>query len=193
VVNNRPPPEVNVIVRPNGDRNPSEPPKARMLPRRAAHPQVLARAWKFIGFGDAHFADQRYVDALDRYRKAAQAAPQLADAYFRQGLVHAALGRYPSAMKAIRRGLALEPKWPRSGFRLEELYGDDDAAKDAHLEALAQAAEENPHDADLLFLVGVYLQFDGQAERATPFFQRAAQLAGPEASHIQAFLGKENL
>jgi tetratricopeptide (TPR) repeat protein len=187
-----PPRDVNIIAGPPRDRNRAAPPAKKDLPQRGAHPQALARAWKFIGFGDAHFGNQKYAQALERYRKAARAAPQLADAYFRQGLVQTALGRYAAAVKAIRRGLALEPKWPQSGFQLDELYDENAAAKDAHLEVLAKAAAENPQDADLLFLVGVYLHFDRQAERAAPFFQRAAQLAGAEAGHIRAFLGKEN-
>ena len=42
----------------------------------------------------------------------------------------------------------------------------------------------------LLFLVGVHLHFDGQAQRAEKFFQRGAELAGDDAEHIRAFMRK---
>jgi hypothetical protein len=88
--------------------------------------------------------------------------------------------------KAIKRGLDLNPTWSRSDFRNNELYGDNHVAKRAHLDALAEAATEAPQDADLLLLLGVFLYFDGQVERASPFFQRAEQLAG--AQYVKGFL-----
>lgn len=159
-------------------------------PGRATNPQALNLAWRFLGFGDAHFANQNYAEANDRYRKAASAAPQLAESYFRQGYALLAMGRYDLAVRAIRRGLDLSADWPTSGFHNAELYGDNPQAKAAHLEALAAASEKDPHNADLLFLVGVILHFDGKAERARPFFERAVQLLAGNDAHVRAFIGQ---
>jgi len=167
------------------------PPAARDAPPAAKPPHNEATvnlAWRFIGFGDAHFAAQRYVDANDRYRKATQTAPQLAAGHFRQSFALAALGRYDLAVAAVKRGLELDPAWPQSDFRLAELYDGNQMAKTAHLDQLAKAAEDKPLEADLLFLVGVHLWFDGQQARAKPFFRRAAQLAAADRPHIEAFL-----
>lgn len=161
--------------------------------RRAANQRSLNLGWRFIGFGDAHFANQKYADAYQRYRKAAQAAPTLADALFRQGYVLIALGRYEQAGKAMKQGLKIDPAWPRSDFRNDDLYAENRPAKAAHLDALAQAATNEPNDADLLFLVGVFLHFDGQMDRAKPFFQRAARLAGADDAHLKGFLGPVEL
>ena len=76
----------------------------------------------------------------------------------------AALGRYDSAVREIKRGLEIDPDWPRSGFTLADLYGDNGKAKTAHLDATAKAAAK-AESSDLLFLIGVYLHFDGQVER----------------------------
>ena len=177
-------PNVNVIVVPDkdgaGDRDDAK--------QREVHPEVLARAWKFIGYGDNYFGAQKYSDAYQRYKKAAQTTATLADAHFRQGYALVALGRYELAAKALKRGLELDPDWARSNFRNDDLYGDNGMAKTAHLDALALAATKKPNDADLLFLLGVYLHFDGQADRAKPFFDRAAELAGDEDAHLGAFL-----
>ena len=181
---NRPAPGGNVIVAPRaGDPQADEQPILR-----ATNPESIARGWRFIGFGDAHFANQKCADAYQRYKKAAQAAPTLAAAYFRQGYALVALGRYELAARALRRGLELDPGWPQSNFRNDEVYGDNLTAKTAHLNALAQAATNQPHNADLPFLLGVYLHFDGQRDRAAPFFQRAAGLAGAAAAHLRGFL-----
>ncbi|MHC4176388.1 MAG: tetratricopeptide repeat protein [Planctomycetota bacterium] len=186
--------DVNPIVpRENAQRRQEAPKQAeaeREPQLRGTNPQAVALAWKFIGFGDAHFADQKYTDALQRYRKALQAAPQLAEGYFRQGYALAAMARYELAAKALKRGLALDPAWPTSGFHNDELYGRDQAAKNVQMDALAKAADGQPHDADLMFLLGVYLHFDGQPARAAVFFGRAAQLVGGDDAHLRAFVGK---
>ena len=53
---------------------------------------------------------------------------------------------------------------------------------------MAKAAEEQPNDADLMFLLGVYFHFHGDPDRAAVFFRRAVQLTGPEDAHLKAFL-----
>jgi hypothetical protein len=155
--------------------------------QRGTNAESIARARRFIGLGDKMFGEGKYADSYERYRMASQAAPGLADAYFRQGWALVASGRYESAAKALKRGLELDPNWPKSDFRLDSLYGANGAEKRAHLDMLATAATQNPQDADLLFLTGVFLHFDGQAERARPFFQRAGQLGGVEAKYLKAF------
>ncbi len=179
----RPKPNANVIVDDEG----SEPKRGV---ERGTNSQAVTRAWKLIAFGDARFARQEYSDANQRYRDASRTAPQLADAWFRQGFAMIAIGRYDLAVAAIRRGLKLNPNWAKSDFNLKELYGPDDAIKNAHRDALAEAAEANPNDADLLFLLGVHLYFDGQIDRAKKFFARAKEFAGVDADHLNAFPAK---
>ena len=154
---------------------------------RPLSPTAVNLAWKFIGFGDAHFSSQKFSDAYDRYRKATRAAPRLADGWFRQGLALTAMGRYDLAASSLKRGLELDPKWPQSDFTLAELYGASDVAKKAHADALAGAAERAPDNADLLFLLGVHLYFDGERARASTFFQQAAKLA-EDKGHLKPFM-----
>ena len=166
----------------DGDHQPQEP------AQRAGSQRAVNLGWRFIGFGDAYFANQKYPDAYQRYKKAAEAAPTLASAYFRQGYALVAMGNYPQAAKVLKRGLELDPAWARSDFRNDELYGDNEPAKRAHLDALAQAAEENANDADLQFLLGVFLYFDGRPDSAAPFFQRAARLSVEGDAALRGFL-----
>jgi tetratricopeptide (TPR) repeat protein len=113
---NQPAPNVNIIVPPAGGDQQAIKPEVKKPNLRGTNPEALALAWKFIGFGDAHFNNQKYSEALQRYRKAVRGAPQLADGYFRQGYALAAIGRYDLATRAIKRGLRLDPGWPRSNF-----------------------------------------------------------------------------
>ena len=182
-------PNGNIILSPSRDNN-DEAVEPKKGAQRGTNAQAVALAWKLIGFGDARFAEQKYSEANQRYRTASGNAPQLADAWFRQGFALAALGRYEQAVGAIKRGLKINPNWAKSDFNLKELYGADEMAKNAHRDALAEAAEAKPNDADLLFLLGVHLHFDGQADRAVKFFQRAKEIAGDDAEHLKAFAAK---
>ena len=155
------------------------------------HPQQVGRvilASRFLGFGDGHFAGGKYAAAYRRYKKAADAAPTLADAYFRQGFALIALGNYRQAARVFKRGLEIAPDWPRSGFRLQELYGPSAAAKTAHLGTLSQAVVDQPHDPDLPFLLGVLVHAGGEPDRAVPLFERATRLSVGSDAHLRAFL-----
>ncbi|MGH7136301.1 MAG: hypothetical protein ACREHD_11215 [Pirellulales bacterium] len=154
---------------------------------RIANAEATARARQFIEYGDARFRQQQFADAYQRYRKAAESAPNLADAYFRQAFAQAALGRYRSAVNSIRRGLALQPEWAKTPLRLEQLYDRNRAAKETHLERLALAAGDAPESGELMFLLGVELLCDNQPDRARTFLLRAAEL-GLEKKIVQGFL-----
>jgi tetratricopeptide (TPR) repeat protein len=156
--------------------------------RRASNERAFGLGWRFIGFGDAHFGNQKYRDAYSRYKKAAEAAPALADAYLRQAFALVALGNYSQAVKVLKRGIELDPAWPRSQFQVDELYGNNQLDKTAHLGDLAQAAAAEPNDADLLFLLGVLFHFDGEPGRAAPLLERAARSSGGNPAHLRGFL-----
>jgi len=148
-----------------------------------------ATAWKSIGYGDALFAKQRYAEAADRYRRAADTAPQLAEAWFRRALALTATHRYDLAVDSIKRGLKLDPKWPKLAFDGKDSLWTDAEAKNEYFATLAKLAAENPADPNILFLVGVHFHVDGQEEQARKYFNRAVRIASNNAEHIDAFLG----
>ncbi|HEX3871093.1 MAG TPA: tetratricopeptide repeat protein [Pirellulales bacterium] len=164
------------------------PPKAPIPAVRISNRQSKDRAYQIIAIGDDYFHKQRYSEAYQRYKDAAVMAPDLADIFFREGLALTAFGRWELAAQTIRRGLKLDASWPRSNFRLDTLFGNNKLAKTAQWETLAQAAAEHPHNGDLLFLIGVQLYFDGQAERSKAFFERAKAIDPSAAEHVQVFL-----
>jgi hypothetical protein len=176
------PPVPNVAIAP--DIKPTE----KVLKPRTSGAEALARAGRFVSAGDEHFAAQRYRDANARYRTATETAPDLVEAFFRQGQALLAGGQFELAGKAFKRGLRLGSRWPQAQFDLAELYGDNQVARNAHLEAVAAAAENAPQDGTLWLLVALELHFGGQQERALPFFRRAAELLPGEELNLEAVL-----
>lgn len=153
----------------------------------AADPDA-ARALLYIDYGDAHFANKKYDDAMQRYRRAARLDPRLADAQLRMGFALAALGKLDQAAEAFKQGLALDSGWPGRVFTLDKLYGPNAAEKLSHRNALATASAADDRNPDLLFLLGVSYYFDGERDRAKHCFAEAAHLAGRHDAHLQPFL-----
>ena len=156
--------------------------------RFVSNEEARARATRFVSFGDDKFGEQEYHSAAQRYRFAIEAAPDIADAHFKQGFAYIASNRYELAVKSFKRGLQVDPLWINSSFRIDDLYGRNALAKGSHVDALAKSALIDRGNADHFFLLGVLLHFDGQPERAKKFFERAVKLTGDDAEHIGAFL-----
>ena len=152
-------------------------------PVRKSNAETRRQAERMIDFGDRCFANQRFHQALQHYRTASSVARDVAETYFR-----ISLGQFDRATRAFKRALAMKPSLQRGGFAVTQLYQDNQIAKETHLEALAKAAWKHAHDDDLLFLLGVFLHYDGQTDRARNFFRKASELAGPIRSHLLPFL-----
>jgi hypothetical protein len=154
---------------------------------RESNADARERSHRFVEFGDAQLAAGDLATAYDRYKKAAAAAPELAEPYFRQGHTLAALNRFDEAAAAFRRGLDLQPNWPVRGFRLSELYRDKDATRTAVLAAVKNAADAAVDSRDVQFAAGVEFFLDGQPQQAAQYLQRA-KAAGEPARYVEPFL-----
>jgi tetratricopeptide (TPR) repeat protein len=154
---------------------------------RDSNAEARERSRQFIDFGDQQFAALNLAGAYDRYKKASEAALDLAEPYFRLGHTLAAMGRFEQSADAFGRGLNLRPDWPTSGFRLVDIYRDKDAARFATLDMLKRAAAARPNDQHAQFVGGVQFYFDGQAETARLYFERAKSLGTP-AAYVEPFL-----
>jgi hypothetical protein len=133
------------------------------------------RAAKFMELGDNYFAQGNYVLAYERYKSAVQSAPDLVEPYLRRGQALIAMESYDLAGDTYLHAFKMNPNWAKTNFRLDTLYGNRQHEKRDHLNTLAAAAERQP-TAELMFLVGAQLLYDGQAERSLKFFERAKEL-----------------
>lgn len=142
---------------------PKPPPRAR----------GRADADRIAEAGREAFADGQYGRALEMFRRAVEITPNEPSAHFLVSQAHFARGKYREAVAAIAVGLELRPDWSEARFMPRELYWKKPAAFDDHLAALRQAATAFPDDADLLFLLGHQLWFDGHRDEAKVFIQKA--------------------
>lgn len=174
-------PPVDEFVVPARVLEPAAPVRREADPPRVEEPRVKeapadarTRSDRYLREGDKLFAKQRYHEALTQYKSATAVDSSSAGSHFRQGFALIATERFPQAAEEFRRGLSLDPRYVHADFRLGELYGTNRAPFTRHLDALAAAALERPDDAELMFALGVTLHYDGQADRATKFFAKAA-------------------
>jgi tetratricopeptide (TPR) repeat protein len=154
---------------------------------RVANAEYRRKAEKYIADGDTLFKAQNFHSALQRYKLAVNAAPDMTEAHWRQGHAMIATGNYDLAAGSFKRAIALGGDTHRGGFQLTDLYGTAVLTKNGHLEALAGHALERSESSDPYFLLGVMLTYDNQRERAEKFFDRAADLAGISGGYIAAF------
>jgi len=119
---------------------------------------------------------------------AAGTAPDMPEAFWREGHALVATHNYELAATAFKRAIALTEDLGRGGFRLSDIYGGANVTKQQHLESLAEWATTKRNSSDPYFLIGLFLEYDGQAARAEKFFQKANELAGISGGHIAVFL-----
>jgi tetratricopeptide (TPR) repeat protein len=154
---------------------------------RASSIEQRRKADQYLAQGDSLFREQRFHSALQKYKLAALAAPDMAEAFWREGHALVATSNFDLAASAFKRAIAIDPNVRRGGFTLDKLYATASMAKTAHIEQLAGWALEHAESSNAYFLMGVTLAYDGQAERAAKFFRRAADMSGVAGGHIAAF------
>jgi len=147
----------------------------------------IERAQRLIAQGDTLFAKQQFHVAAQRYKSAIAAAPGVGAAHFRRAIALIATNRYDLAAPAAKQGALVDPGFVQSSFRLDQMYKSSRLAKESHLDALSAYANA-VYNSDNLFLVGMFLHFDGQSTRAQTLLQRAAQLESGDRRHLSPFL-----
>lgn len=158
------------------------------LPPAASGPTWETPAARLVNYGDRLFRGEFYAEALAKYDAAAGLTEHAAAIEARRGYALLALERYSLAAAALRDSLRQDAEYLRSGFQSSELFGAQATQRTGQIEKLAGAALQAEADADLHFLLGVLLHGEGQVERAQAFFQRAADLSGADAAHLDVFL-----
>jgi len=133
------------------------------------------------------FSEEQYGRAADHLLAAAKLSPVDPLPHFLLAQVQTARGEYAEAVAAIRDGMKKAPDWPASRFRLKELYEKNDARFETHLADLRAAANKNPDDPALAFLLGYHLWFLGEREAAIKLFRHASPRV-KDNSPIERFL-----
>ncbi len=148
--------------------------------------QAVERAEHFIQAGDNLFQQQRYQEALGRYKDAVAAAPGYAEAHLRKGLAYLATNRPDEAIESIELAVQQNPEVANTSLTLDALLGNNGLAKTSIIEANARRAVADPQNPEYLFCVGILLYFDGDKDQAQRCFVAALQ-AGGDSDYIDAF------
>lgn len=150
----------------------------------------------------AHFDQGDYVQAVEAYRKAAEAQPGRAALWSSLGEAQVMASQHDpmpaEALAHFRRALALDPKDPRARYFLavkQDLDGDHKGAIDAWLALLADTPPGAPWEADLrrtIEQVGKINRIEvagrlAAAERPQPVPASAMKaIPGPSAEDLRA-------
>lgn len=160
------------------------------LPVPPSSNEAKLKSLRAIQDGDDDLQRQQWIAAYSDYKRAVQAAPDNAQAYFRQGLAMTAVQHYDTAVFSFKRALALDPTLPQTGSDLETIFGPDSIiARNSILLKAADYVKADIRSPDRLFLFGVLLHFSHDA-RAAEVFEAGYRLAG-KGQHFLAFLKPE--
>ncbi len=142
-------------------------------------PQILAE-------GDRLFRAGQNSQAYLRYLEAQRDEGNGGEVYFRQAFSLVAMGRYSHAVAKLKRGLQVDPDYPRHGTTLVEVFGEDHAEQTRkYVQQVARWTNADKRDPDRLFLMGVLMYFQDDP-RASEYFDSAWRLTG-RGQHLQAF------
>ncbi len=170
-----------------GPNLPDVKPDPTIPPAQPSSPEARLKSLRAIQDGDADMQKQQYLQAYMDYKRAIQAAPDSAQAYFRQGVALTAVQHYDTAIFSFKRALALDPNLPQSMPDLETLLGPDNLiAQNSITLKVTEYARADVRDPDRLFLFGVWLALNHD-QRANEVFDTALRLAG-HGNHFLAFL-----
>jgi len=154
--------------------------------------ESLRRNLRYQAQGDEYFAKQNYLQAYGHYKQAVSAVPARPESRFRLALSLAATSNFGTAVEELKRGMRLDPDLPAHGVPLDDLFGADNViSKNAVLHKVAAWVREDIRDPDRLFLMGVLLHFNDDADKSHTFFEAASALA-PIPMYADAFLAVEN-
>lgn len=163
-------------------------PKVVDIQPRPSNLEAKRKSIRLEAMGDQAFARRDWADAYQRFKQAAEQAGDRAEPREKMAFTLLAQGLYGMAALEMKRAVAIDRNWPRTGASLETLFGpNSELFRNNLLHRLAGWVREDIRDPDRLFVMGVVLHFNGQPDKAIEFLKTAAELT-QGAAHVTAFL-----
>lgn len=165
-----------------------------LKPLKDSTTQQRLRSQRLQMQGDQIFQQEKYQEALQVYRDANHAAPDVPGPYYRMAITFAADRQFFSAVAFLKRTLELEPDFPRVNPGLDGMFGDNDVARNSLIIRVSRWLEQDIRDPDRSLLMGAVL-FDSDREKAIAFLETSAQLAGTSkytTPYLKAFSSGQN-
>lgn len=115
--------------------------------------------------GDALYADQKFGEALDEYRRVQEKRPDITDLYDKIGLCYYKLNDYENAVDYFKRALEKEPDSPDTLTNLSAIYFEK-GNLDEGMEYFKQLDEETLTDSTLFYNIGILFFKNNQIDLA---------------------------
>lgn len=128
---------------------------------------------------DRAWSRGQYDLAADRYQRVLEREPARLETWLRLAFAALAAEDWDRSLAAFRSAAKLRGDLEPGDFDLDSIYADR-SLKLKHLDRLAKAALGRPDDPEMWLLVGTFLWFDGQSERAEKFLAKAQTLSRSE-------------
>ena len=127
-----------------------------------------------LHLGGALEGPGRVTEALNRYERAAELAPGVAEVHYNRGNALVALKREAEAGVAYKQSLEINPRFLPTLVNLAALYQDGGQLEAA--DALLQSAVvAHPHNAEARRRLGVLRRRQGRSEESAGFYMRALE------------------
>ncbi len=141
-------------------------------------PEARLKSLRAQAQGDNWLRKQEFYKAYDRYKAAVDKAPDRGEAHLRLAIAYLALGQPDQAVRQLKRGLAVDPKFTAKAEPLSKIYGENNAiAQSAMVHKATLWVKEDIRDPDRLFLLGTLLYLQGD-ERAKILLETGLMLSG---------------
>ena len=134
---------------------------------------------------DDRKSDAAAEKAVGLYKRVLAADPNVTDAWFNLGNLHARLGRYPEAIEYFKHALALKPDYDLPVINMANAYrqmGNDEAA----LAGYEHYLTIDPTNAHVHYQIGEIYLDRGDETRAAQSFRKALEIDPREASALNA-------
>ena len=143
---------------------------------------------RFLELGKHHFEQKEYDRAILEFKSAVQVAPNNAEAHYRLGLAHLAVGDDGLAAGDLRRVTELNPRHTEAQLKLAQILATtSDAVLLSDAETLARTVlQVRPGDADTLQTLGMAEYRRGNTKRAIEHF---TEVLSRSPGHVKASLG----
>ena len=127
--------------------------------------------------GDQAFTESDFAEAVREYQRAVELRPEQAVGWLRLGFGLIAIDQRAQALSAFKEAATKSRRLHTDDCNLSQLYRGQEQLKSDHLNRLAKHAIDQPDSSSHWLLVGVFLWFDGQQDRAESFLKQASSMA----------------
>lgn len=141
-----------------------------------------------LNVGNYHFAQQEYEQAIARYKKATEVAPDYSPAYNILGYSYRQQGKYGEAEKAFKRYIELIPADPNPYDSYAELLLKMGRFEDS-INQYRQALAKDEHFVPSHFGISADLMYMGKPQDAIAELQKMADLARNDGELRTAYFG----